>query len=522
MSATDQAVADDATVRGEATEDEREQTTAARKNAELATRDDFTLPARHQWDGSQVAVIRKTVAKDCDANELAMFLEVAARYKLDPFTREIFAAKFNGSSGPVTIFAGRDGLLKAAKIAAGTRLRHMESHVVREQDEYEVIVDTDNLVHEVDSPTETTVRLDRIRKLRHVRRGLGTGTYDEESGKWIGGRGPIIGAYALVWMEGEEAPWFAEATWEDYGEPKQRTAGGKDTNWTLGKGYTEAMMIKVPQSIALRMACGLAGLYAQEEVQKQLDERSHQDLSGSADPTSAPPSIDWPEGELGLQLQALVERANELVPNSWRTAKVAVNVNGKTEDEHKTLAAKLRHFIGQREPNDPLVAEEPELITDAEVVPDEPERDERMQGPIADAVLGAAHDDEAAREIVQARLEELRLVLSDDVSEHYLEGVGFTSVDAVIAEVGRLEEGLREATNGGETVAEAIEDEEPAPEWNEQTEAELAELEEALPALKAQAEEAEEGSEEHRVLAANYMEALERWEAIREAQAGAE
>lgn len=379
MSATDQTAADDAMVRGESAGQDQREADAARDALALTRNDDFTIPARQSWDTSQVAVIRQTVAKDCNQSELAMFLEVAVRYRLDPFLREIFAAKFNGANGPVTIFTGRDGMLKAARTnaAPGRGLRHMESHVVREMDHFEVEVDTTNVL----TDEESGQTLSKLRRLHHTYRGMGTGeliTDDQnqpilkDGRRQFTQRGPIIGAYALVFREGDEEPWFAQATWEDYGATKQQTQRGHDTNWTIGKGYTEAMMIKVPQSIGLRMAFGLAGLYGQEEVQKQLDQRAdtRQDVSGGegAAPRAA---IKWPEGELGLTLEALVTRANELVPRSWPVPKVAMRVNGKTDEQLEALAGELRRFIGSRAPDDPLVAE---AIPDAVVVdPDEDE-----------------------------------------------------------------------------------------------------------------------------------------------------
>lgn len=535
MSATDQADADDATVRGEATEEEQRATEAARSAAELTTRNDFLIPARHSWDKSQVEVIRRTVAKDCNRDELAMFLEVASRYQLDPFLRELFAAKFDGQHGAVTIFAGRDGLLKAAKLTG--RFRHMESHVVREKDEYEVIVDTDAMR----TDEESGVRLGRLRKLRHVRKGMGSAQ-----------RGPIVGSYALVFLRGDEEPWFAEATWEDYGQTKQSTRSGKDTNWTVGKGYTEAMMVKVAQSIALRMGCGLAGIYAQEEVQKKLDDAGRQDLSGSGEGEHKTPGVQWPEGEVGVTLQVLVDRANELVKGSWRPAKVAMRVNGQSEEQLLAFASELRRFIAGRAPEDPLGVE-PERVTDADVVA-EPEP---ITGEVAQSLVDQMHDDEQVRGLVQERLAEVEaaVVAGDDAVRE----LGFPGLDEAAAEVERLAAALRDATNGGPTVAEEMEHEaeppagtpeepqpgevdgdepdaagdtlpepeevdgEPVPEgveWNDDAAAEYAELEHVVADLETALEDAT--GEAERILTSNLADARTRFTALRKAKAAAE
>lgn len=506
MSATtEERLSDDAMMRGEAPEEDQKTTAAARDALALADRGDATLPARHQWDRAQVEVIRQTVAKDCNPSELAMFLEVAARYQLDPFLRELFAAKFNGLNGPVTIFAGRDGLLKAAKL--GGQFVRMQSAVVRASDVYEVEVDTDRT--QLDD--ETGAQVFRVARLLHKRKGMGTGEpIKDENDNITGwtGRGPIIGAWALVWVKGDDEPWFAEATWEDYGADKQKTGNDKATNWTIGKGYTEAMMVKVPQSIALRAACGLAGIYAQEEVQKLLDDVGTQDVSGGEGTKGKASAIQWPEGELGMTLQALFRRCNELVPRSWPVPKQAMNVNGKSEEQLRELVGRLRSFIGARAADDPL-AREAEPVTDAEVVPDAPRPSDPpapgtkavMMGVVPDAVVRTlvAQRDEGLRQAIQGRCLELTGALQ--AGDH--EAIGFDSIEEVQAELDRLSAALREATNGGPTVAEEVadadvsveqpDDEPPTPEgeWSDDLELEWVELTAAEADLVKFAEQAE-------------------------------
>lgn len=70
------------------------------------------LPARYGFAAEQVEAIRQTVAKDCNDAELVVFLEVCARYQLDPFAKQAYAAKMGG--GGVSIIVSRDGLLAHA------------------------------------------------------------------------------------------------------------------------------------------------------------------------------------------------------------------------------------------------------------------------------------------------------------------------------------------------------------------------------------------------------------------------
>ena len=67
-------------------------------------------------DNTKVALIRDMFAKGCSDNEFAVFIELAKRYKLDPFARQIWAVKYGNN--PAQIFIGRDGLLAIAHRSA--------------------------------------------------------------------------------------------------------------------------------------------------------------------------------------------------------------------------------------------------------------------------------------------------------------------------------------------------------------------------------------------------------------------
>jgi phage recombination protein Bet len=370
VSEAEATITDEQLINGQAPEADAQETALARAATAAAGLADFTLPVRHKYDQAQVEVIRKTVAKDCNPAELAMFLEVAARYGLDPFAREIFAAKFDGQNGAVTIYVGRDGMLKVAK-KSGKFVR-MESAVVCEKDVYSVVMDMDGDEYEAGH---------RVRKIHHERKGMGRAA-----------RGKIVGAYALVWREGDPQPWFAEASWDDYGEKRQATRNGNKTNWTIGHGHPEAMMIKVPEAIALRKAFGLSGLYGAEEVGADAQELPAVSGDGNA------PTVQWGDDELGAELRVLVERANDLVPAAWRPTKVAMKINGKSDEERAALRDQLLRFIEPRDPEFVRAMVESrqaaESITDAEVV-EEPGEDSPETGQAASDEPPAAYDGEA-------------------------------------------------------------------------------------------------------------------------------
>jgi phage recombination protein Bet len=184
-------------------------------------------------DPKTVDLIRATVAKECDNSELAMFLELAARYDLDPFAGQIYAAKIDGK---MVMIVARDGLLSIAN-------RHRDyagnsGDVVREFDYFEKWVDEQTghprlvhkygLKHDDDGPIGTT------------------GDPDD--------RGKIVGAWSIVFRK-DRAPTYAYASFKAYNK-------GKFT-W---KSHPDAMMKKVPLVMALREAFSITGVVGEGEV----------------------------------------------------------------------------------------------------------------------------------------------------------------------------------------------------------------------------------------------------------------
>ena len=60
----------------------------------------------------KIAVIKSIFAKGCTDDEFGVMMELARRYYLDPFSRQIWAIKYGNQ--PAMIFASRDGLLSIA------------------------------------------------------------------------------------------------------------------------------------------------------------------------------------------------------------------------------------------------------------------------------------------------------------------------------------------------------------------------------------------------------------------------
>lgn len=294
----------------------------------------ITQPARFAFDSEQIAVIKRTVAKDCDDNEFIMFMEVVGRYQLDPFVKQVYAAKMggvNGSGGQVTILVSRDGLLAMANRYTPDTHPHdyfkgIEGDVVREGDSLERKADG-TFVHTYSGRAEERAR----------RR--------------------ILGAWARCLREGR-VPTFFYAPFDSY----------KTGNRTWQR-YPDAMILKVAESMVLRKAFSISGIVGEDEV----------GMTYGATPV---PSADAPEVEIdygpdekqAAYLKALFERANELRPNSFAPQKVRFTLAAADDEKRARITRDVEQFIlrngGELPDPDALnPAEEP--VEEAEVVDDD-------------------------------------------------------------------------------------------------------------------------------------------------------
>lgn len=176
------------------------------------------------YSSEQVAVIKNTVAKGTTNLELAYFLQVSQSIGLNAFNKEIWCYKDNKNN--LLVFAGRDGFLRKAQenpLFAGIR-----SCEIREKDEFKIDVANKSIVHNIT--------------------------------KWGNDRGPIKGAYAIVFRKG--------------GEPTVELADFARYNkgYTTWKSHPEAMIKKVAETNALKKAFGIAGIQSEYdfEIKNQI------------------------------------------------------------------------------------------------------------------------------------------------------------------------------------------------------------------------------------------------------------
>lgn len=302
-----------------------ELTTAPKKVTEVA-RTDFQQEQRD--------LIRNTVAPEATQAEFDLFLEIAARYQLNPLTGEIYLAKMggtNGGGGRFTMLVGRDGFLAIAN--RNPDFRGIESDVVHEFDTFKKT--KDGVIHEYEMGSGGEMPRDKPPEA------------DGEPGvvmPSIKKRGAIVGAWAIVHRQGR-VPTFFFAPYASYAK-----------NHGPWKQYPDAMIRKVAIANALREAFNLSGLYHESEIEQLRAEQA-----GS--PTGEPEGFGT--DEIGARLDGLVEEARTVLPGKYLPARVHLVLQGKDDDERKAFADALEAEL-EAAANPPDVD-----VVDAEVV-DEP------------------------------------------------------------------------------------------------------------------------------------------------------
>lgn len=245
--------------------------------------------ARREFDPGQMELIRATVAKDCNPAELAMFLELCARYELDPFAKQIWAMKIRGA---VQVVVSRDGLLSLANrytpangFAGPGEFLGCESDVIREHDHF----------------------------IKHTDRD-GTWVEHEYSVK---DRGKIVGSWALVHRR-DHKPTYFRAEWDTY-----------NSGQNVWKTHPEAMIVKCAETMALRKAFSVSGVIGETEVPKQV-------LTAVPSPVESGPEPEWGDDP---QLAENLKIGAQML--GWRQAKVRAKLHGLDHDGRCALLAEM-------------------------------------------------------------------------------------------------------------------------------------------------------------------------------------
>lgn len=270
-------------------------------DVEVVSTGDVTQRARDGYDAKTIALIKNTVASGATDAELGLFLEVSARYQLDPFAKEIWCVKMpgkNGSGGSMGIIVARDGFLKIAN-------RHpdflgMHSDTVCENDEFTKEWDGDRVI------------------VKHV------------AGK-PGERGKIVGAFAVVRRKDKTDSFFYAALSE------YRPRSEAKLKYSPWGAQESAMIIKCAEAVALRKAFSVSGVMGEGE-EDRVTERTGLVTAVNIDDEGLP--VDLSE-DVKIVVREAIEEQRKLDIDPWRPAKIKAVFAGTNDTTASEIAERL-------------------------------------------------------------------------------------------------------------------------------------------------------------------------------------
>jgi hypothetical protein len=294
--------------------------------------------ARKRFDQDSIDLLTASVVPTgTDRGTLYRFVEIAARYDLDPYRNEIWCANMSGrdgGGGRIAILVGRDGYLKCARREED--FVDVDADVIYSKDEYRV-----------------------------VRKADGTRTVEHSYGN-PADRGEAVAAYAILRREGKPDRYFL-APLDQYGKNPDKSA------WK----YRDAMLVKCAQSYILRTTYGVNGAVPADEINAGIElPPDSQDMAVAA---AAAPTLKLPD-----EIASLFDRAASLDPASWRRNEIEARIFTQEGDADPGLVRKLKgeleEWLAANEPTDAVVVEGDE----GEKGPQEPQ--ESAQDDDADVV----------------------------------------------------------------------------------------------------------------------------------------
>jgi len=255
---------------------ETERETALQNATKISTMSNFTP--------EQVMLIKSTVAKGTNDNELAYFLSVAKSVDLNPMIKQIWCYKDN--RGNLLMFAGKDGFLAIAQRDA--RWNGITSAYVCEKD-----------IFEMDIPNGI---------VKHTTNGKD--------------RGKIIGAYAIVKPKGCE---LATIEWADIAT--------YDKNQFVWNSHKGDMIMKVAEIHALKKAFGISGLNDEYDFNIQSN-------------VALPLETASPENDLENAKKKIIEGLANYKGKDLKTLKAMCVEKTKANEFDMTFAQEIAKTIG--------------------------------------------------------------------------------------------------------------------------------------------------------------------------------
>lgn len=274
-----------------------------------------TQSKRHDYDPASVALIRHTVAVGVPDALLGQFLELSARYELDPFAKEIWCVKNpgkNGKADSILIIVAAAGWLKIANRQPD--FVGCPSDVVRKNDEYST--------ERIEDPSDPLFGEIKVtHKVLHAD---------------VKERGPIVGAWAKCYREGHKATFFF-APMSEY-QPKSEMK----LKYSPWGSQESAMILKCAEAMALRKQFSISGLYAEGELSRQIEQPVDQALTES---DGVP--LDLPK-ELVERTRAVLQEARDCGLDPFRPAKVRALMVALDEDGVAEFLNDLEHQIADQ------------------------------------------------------------------------------------------------------------------------------------------------------------------------------
>lgn len=208
------------------------------------------------YNGSQLALIRRTVAKDCDNTEFDLFMEMARRHGLDPFRKQIYAmvvSKDKPDKRQLVVVTGIDGYRVKAQRCRNYRPDEREPEYTFDESAKDDATNPLGLI-------KATVRAFQM----------------DPNGNWH----PVV---ASAYWE-EFAP--LKEIWEPNEQGKRQPTGRfeleKTSNW---RRMPRVMLAKCAEAQALRKGWPeeFSGIYVSEEMDQAMVDVSPSDAAETAE-----------------------------------------------------------------------------------------------------------------------------------------------------------------------------------------------------------------------------------------------
>lgn len=271
------------------------------------------------WD-EKLEEIRKIFAPTLTQMEFSAFVELGKSMGLNPFLKEIWAIKYDGSK-PAQIFISRDGYRTIIGRNPGY-VNHF-AEALYSNDEFEIIdINAGKFLHK----------------------------YDFKN------RGRLVGAYCMVYMQNSKRPYFVRVNIEEY-----------DLNQGLWKSKKETMIKKIAECQAIRMAIpNLNGTYCPEENWVDEDGNHLKPVSSKATFLNDKYGLVEPESTI---IDINDDGKHEIV-GSFEWFEMAM-LTAKSIDALKNLGSQIKDYVFTDEQKDLLRTLYAERSKELAVLPDD-------------------------------------------------------------------------------------------------------------------------------------------------------